>query len=113
MDGQVRPPIHDFAGALAHIPVRPDDDEMGGRHRWRGRPIGTSEPDERVQQQMTPLRMAMAATIATGETQSPVHGIPHPVISPGISPATTPGVSTRNTTVPTHARTRTRSMCGA
>src|SRR4051812_34360045 len=44
---------------------------------------------------MTPLRMAMAATIATGETQSPVHGIRHPVISPGISPATTPGVSTR------------------
>src|SRR3954452_16401215 len=60
----------------------------------------------------TPLRMTTAATIATGAAQPPVHVIRHPVIRAGISPATTPGVTTRNTTVPTHARTRTLSIRG-
>jgi hypothetical protein len=55
----------------------------------------------------------MPATIATGEAQPAAQGIRHPVISAGISPATTPGVSTRNPSVPTHARTRTRSTRGA
>src|ERR671932_532919 len=35
---------------VAHVPVRPDDDEVTGRHRWRGRPVGASETDERVGQ---------------------------------------------------------------
>src|SRR3954467_1020076 len=54
-----------------------------------------------------PVRMTTAAAIPAGETQPPAHGTRHPVISPGTSPATTPGVTTRNTSVPTQARTRT------
>jgi hypothetical protein len=38
---------------------------------------------------MTPA-MRTAAAIATGETQPPVHGIRHPVITAGISPAPRP-----------------------
>src|SRR3954449_2113896 len=80
--------------------------------RWPVGAVGAGVPSARANRTnassstLTPLRTTTAATIATGELQPPVHGIRHPVIAAGTRPATTPGVSSRNRTVPPHARTR-------
>ena len=76
----------------------------------RGRAVRTREADERVQQHHDTAQDDEDRDDPDRREPATPPRDPPAGDHRGISPATTPGASTRNTIVPTHARTRTRSM---